>query len=48
MEVDGGQHYGLEGKKKDELRDEYISLMRLKVLRFSDYDMLKNIVGLLT
>ncbi|MGQ9610969.1 MAG: endonuclease domain-containing protein [bacterium] len=32
IEVDGSQHYSLAGKKKDELRDEYISLIGLKVL----------------
>ena len=43
VEVDGGQHYMDEGKKKDEKRDSYIKKLGLKVLRFSDRDVLKNI-----
>ena len=43
VEVDGGQHYMDEGKKKDEKRDSYIQRLGLKVLRFSDRDVLKNI-----
>ena len=43
IEIDGGQHYMDEGKKKDEKRDSYIQRLGLKVLRFSDRDVLKNI-----
>jgi len=45
IEVDGGQHYFSEGKQRDEVRDERLSQMGLKVLRFSDTDVLKNIDG---
>ncbi len=43
IEIDGGQHYMDEGKKKDKKRDSYIKKLGLKVLRFSDRDVLKNI-----
>jgi len=42
-EVDGGQHYMKEGTEKDQLRDAYLQERGLKVLRFSDRDVLMNI-----
>jgi very-short-patch-repair endonuclease len=47
VEVDGGQHYFSEGKQRDEIRDKRLSQMGLKVLRFSDMDVLKNIDGVI-
>ncbi len=43
IELDGGQHYSDEGMKKDEIRDDYIDKLGLKVLRFSDRDVFKNL-----
>jgi len=43
IEVDGGQHYQPEGKRKDALRDEYMAQLGLKVLRFSDREVLENL-----
>lgn len=43
IELDGGQHYSDEGIKKDRNRDAYMASIGLKVLRFSDSDVLKNI-----
>ena len=43
IEVDGGQHYEPEGKRKDALRDEYMAELGLKVLRFSDREVLENL-----
>jgi very-short-patch-repair endonuclease len=40
VELDGGQHYTLEGKLKDQRRDDYLRSNGLKVLRFSDSDAL--------
>ena len=40
VELDGGQHYSLEGKLKDQRRDDYLRSNGLKVLRFSDSDAL--------
>ncbi|MBM3213060.1 DUF559 domain-containing protein [Candidatus Poribacteria bacterium] len=45
IEVDGGQHCFSKGKQRDEVRDERLSQIGLKVLRFSDTNVLKNIDG---
>jgi very-short-patch-repair endonuclease len=42
IELDGGQHYDPAGRARDAKRDEYLRLQGLNVLRFSDYDVLKN------
>ena len=43
IEVDGGQHYSEKGMEKDKERDKVLNNMGLKVLRFSDIDVLKDI-----
>ena len=45
VEVDGGQHYGSEGKQKDEVRDNYMAQLGLKVLRFSDREVFEELEG---
>jgi very-short-patch-repair endonuclease len=47
IEVDGSQHYILEGKEKDRKRDNYIASIGIKVLRFSDKDIFENINGVI-
>ncbi len=47
VELDGGQHYSDEGKKKDEIRDNYMASIGLKVLRFSDREVFNNINGVM-
>ncbi|HHT9120402.1 MAG TPA: endonuclease domain-containing protein [Candidatus Hypogeohydataceae bacterium YC41] len=47
IEVDGGQHYSDEGKRKDTLRDDYMASLGLKVLRFSDKEVLENLKGVI-
>ncbi|VAV85450.1 hypothetical protein MNBD_DELTA01-1023 [hydrothermal vent metagenome] len=47
IEIDGAQHYSEKGLEKDRLRDEYISSLGLKVLRFSDTSVLKEIEGVI-
>jgi len=47
IELDGGQHYSDEGKKRDEIRDNYLKHLGFRVLRFSDREVLKNIEGVL-
>ncbi len=42
IELDGGQHYEEAGKAKDRIRDEALNKMGLKVLRFSDREVLEN------
>lgn len=46
IEIDGGQHYEDAGLRKDKLRDEYLEkTLKLKVLRFTNLDVIKNIEG---
>ena len=47
IEVDGNQHYEEESIKKDKIRDEYFENLGLKVLRFTNLDILKNLNGVL-
>jgi very-short-patch-repair endonuclease len=45
IEVDGWQHYHGKTKATDLKRDEYLKQIGIKVLRFSDSDVLTNIEG---
>jgi len=45
IEVDGGQHYTAAGRAADADRDQYLQSCGLRVLRYSDNDVLTNIVG---
>lgn len=45
IEVDGGQHYEKEGIEKDKARDEYLNSLGLRILRFNNFEVLKNIEG---
>jgi len=48
IELDGGQHYEDDGLKKDQERTEYLNKQfELKILRFSNLDVLKNIDGVI-
>jgi very-short-patch-repair endonuclease len=47
IELDGGQHLSEEGVAADRKRDEYLRRLGLKVLRFSDTDVLLNIEGVI-
>ncbi len=47
IEIDGSQHYAEEGLRKDEIRDKYLNSEGIEVLRFTDYEVLKNTVGVL-
>jgi very-short-patch-repair endonuclease len=47
IELDGSQHYTEEGKKKDEIRDQYLDSLGFTVLRFSDREVLKNLEGVI-
>jgi len=47
IEIDGGQHYSEEGRKKDTVRDGYLAGLGFTVLRFSDREVLKNIDGVI-
>ncbi len=47
IEIDGGQHYTVEGASRDSSRDADLSKMGLCVLRFSNLDVLGNIDGVI-
>jgi very-short-patch-repair endonuclease len=47
IELDGGQHYSETGKAKDRTRDDVLSEMGIKVLRFSDRDVFENMSGVM-
>lgn len=45
IEVDGSQHYTLEGKRRDAKRDDYLRGDGLEVLRFLNDEVLSNEEG---
>ncbi|MDP3245185.1 MAG: endonuclease domain-containing protein [bacterium] len=45
IEIDGSQHYEDKGIEKDEQRNKYLEGLGLKVLRFTNLDVLKNLEG---
>jgi len=47
LELDGGQHYTDEGKKKDKIRDDYLMEQGYKILRFSDSEIFGNLAGVI-
>ena len=48
IEIDGGQHYTDEGMKKDRERTAFIETFGIKVIRFSNTDVVKNFDGVCT
>ena len=47
IEIDGGQHYTDEGQRQDADRDRYLQEKGIKVLRFSNTDVLQNEDGVI-
>jgi very-short-patch-repair endonuclease len=47
IEVDGSQHYLEDGAAADRKREGYLNRRGLKVLRFTDTEVLKNIEGVI-
>ncbi len=45
IEADGGQHYEDEGRRRDDQRTKELSHLGVKILRFSDRDILNNLEG---
>ena len=45
IEVDGSQHFVNETIEYDRIREEYVSSLRLKVLRFTNAEVLKHVEG---
>jgi 5-methyltetrahydrofolate--homocysteine methyltransferase/ATP-dependent helicase HrpA len=47
IEIDGDRHFKNQVLEKDKTRDEYFNNQNLKVLRFNNYEVYKNIEGIL-
>jgi very-short-patch-repair endonuclease len=47
IEVDGGQHHSAEGIDRDKIRDDFLGVSGLKVIRFSDSEVCKNLRGVI-
>ena len=47
IEIDGGQHYQEDGRIRDGLRDDDLESLGLRVLRFSNLDVLSNMDGVI-
>ncbi|MFP3869124.1 MAG: endonuclease domain-containing protein [Desulfobacteraceae bacterium] len=47
IEVDGGQHYYVQGLAQDQNRDDYLADLGLTVIRFSDREVFENMEGIL-
>lgn len=47
IELDGSQHYQEKGLQDDKTRDEYFISKGLKILRFSNNEILKNLDNVL-
>jgi very-short-patch-repair endonuclease len=47
IEVDGQEHISRMNAEYDEIRDKFMNGLNLQVLRFSNTDVLTNIVGIL-
>jgi len=45
IELDGSQHYEEDGLEYDRKRTEYFESLKIKVLRFSNLDVMKNFEG---
>jgi len=47
IEIDGGQHYEEANIKADKTREEFLKNLGLRVLRFTNLEVLKNINGVM-
>ena len=47
VETDGAQHYEGRGVESDAIRDDYLRAQRLKVLRFSNREVVEDMSGVL-
>jgi very-short-patch-repair endonuclease len=47
IELDGGQHYSEEGRRKDIVRDEFLRGLGLSTIRFSDREIFENLDGVI-
>jgi len=47
IEVDGDSHYTSESQASDELRDEFINSLNIKILRVTNFQVMTNINGVI-
>jgi len=47
IEIDGSRHSSSEATEYDRIRDEYLMSLSLRVLRFSNTEVMKNIEGVI-
>src|SRR5215204_3814284 len=47
IEIDGGQHFESEHPRRDARRDAFLESKGFRVLRFNNYDVLTNRIGVL-
>ena len=45
IEVDGGQHYSDDGIAHDERRTRFLEMLGIRMIRFNNLDVLKNMEG---
>ena len=45
IEIDGGQHYEEEARKKDQIRDAYFAEIGITVLRYTNLEIHRNFKG---
>ena len=48
IEIDGAQHYLPQGKQHDLCRTNYLNEQGIKVLRFTNHDVMENLQGICT
>ena len=48
IEIDGAQHYLPQGKQHDLCRTNYLNEQGIKVLRFTNHDVMENLQGVCT
>ena len=48
IELDGSQHYSIEGREKDQERETYLNGLGISVLRYSNLDIHRNFEGVCT
>lgn len=47
IEIDGSQHYTEEGTEYDKIREEFMASLGIKTVRFSNYEVMSNIEGVI-
>ena len=47
VELDGGQHYTEEGRRRDNSRDHFLQGLGLTTIRFSDREVFENLDGVI-